>query len=140
MNTQAPKFAHMPFLFAGITAVVFSSLAATLLHGMEWPPESFGAEDATYARSLSPAVPAPTPVAPAVAEAQVKARCDQCGVIETVRATAATADSSADTSAGYEVTVRMRDGSTRMLLAASQATWRHGERIIVIDGGNANAR
>jgi len=137
----------MALLLAGIAVFVISSLAVTLLHGIEWSPRSFEPEAASYAPSVSPAVAAPTPAvaaltsgAPAAGEALLKGRCDQCGVVETVRATAATADSSADTSAGYEVTVRMRNGSTRMLLAASRATWRHGERIIVIDGGNTDAR
>jgi outer membrane lipoprotein SlyB len=34
----------------------------------------------------------------------------------------------------YEVIVRLRDGSTRAFTAANSASWRAGERVMIIEG------
>lgn len=47
-------------------------------------------------------------------------RCAHCGWIESKR--------------GTEYTVRMTDGSTRVFEEALPASWRLGERLVVIDG------
>jgi hypothetical protein len=40
----------------------------------------------------------------------------------------------------YEITVRLADGSRRVIDHASPANWRPGERVIVIDGANPSDR
>jgi outer membrane lipoprotein SlyB len=40
----------------------------------------------------------------------------------------------------YEFTVRLADGSSRVLNDASPARWRSGERVILIDGANRSNR
>jgi hypothetical protein len=45
------------------------------------------------------------------------------------------------TSAGrYEITIRLADRSNRVINRASPASWRPGERVIVIDGANPSNR
>jgi hypothetical protein len=79
-------------------------------------------------------------------------RCDECGVVTTTRLierpnapggsdiTGSVARNGHDKKAKvppgrYEVTVRMRDGSSRVLFVdAGSAHWRQGERIILIEG------
>ena len=66
----------------------------------------------------------------------MKARCDECGVIESTREVAAVGKSPAI----YEITVRLGDGLTHVLSDASQANWRPGERIKLIGGENQSGR
>ena len=85
----------------------------------------------------------PTPAAAAIAEpaddsAPVARNCPQCGV---VTATRAIGQSGSDAAAGNrasgsrrEITVRMNDGSQRTLIHTTTATWRTGERLILIEG------
>jgi outer membrane lipoprotein SlyB len=34
----------------------------------------------------------------------------------------------------YEITIRLRDGSMRVITDANPARWRHGERVTIIAG------
>ena len=40
----------------------------------------------------------------------------------------------------YEITVRLADGSSRVIIDAKPASWRPGERVIVIDGADPSNR
>lgn len=84
-------------------------------------------------------------------EVPVILKCAECGVVESVRAvpTVGNAGSmmAADydkalgkSTASYQVTVRMRDGSRRVFVDANTANWRPGERMTIIEGpiGAAN--
>lgn len=59
-----------------------------------------------------------------------KSTCHTCGVVETIR----TLNATASTPAGYEFTVRLRDGTTRVSNDASAGKWRVGESIMLIGG------
>ncbi len=84
-------------------------------------------------------------------EAPVAASCEQCGVVTSIReirpadgASDARAkpglirvsyqEAAAEHTRRYEVTVRMRDGSSHAFLHAPPANWRAGERLILIGG------
>jgi hypothetical protein len=74
-----------------------------------------------------------TAAAPTGAKANRRARCETCGVIQTIRRVDAT-DGHAPT---YEITIRLRDGSTRTNSNATPGNWRAGDRIMLINGGHA---
>lgn len=63
----------------------------------------------------------------------VAGRCSHCGRIE--RARKLRPDAAAPLSLpGYEYTVRMADGSSKVFREQSPSRWRVGERLIYIDG------
>lgn len=59
-----------------------------------------------------------------------KSGCQTCGFVEIIRKL----DATGSTPAGYEFTVRLRDGSTRVSKDASAAKWRVGAPIMLIGG------
>ena len=65
--------------------------------------------------------------------AHAKSLCDECGVVESIRPFPA----SADAPASDEITVRMRDGTTRANRVPSSSNWRRGQQIIVIGGSDS---
>lgn len=106
----------MPLLIAALAAVL---LGAAALVGMAslvvWPP--------------APGVSAaPRPAVPAVARA--KKKCPECGFVQSVRRI----EARGATPETYEITVRLRDGSTHVHTDATPANWRRGERIVFIAG------
>lgn len=56
------------------------------------------------------------------------------GVVETIRRI----EHGGLTPASFEFTVRMRDGSARISTAASAASWRSGDPILLIGGASAS--
>jgi hypothetical protein len=80
-------------------------------------------------------VPAARAVAatPLAAKVHKHPHCDACGVIQAIRRVDA-ADGHAPT---YEITIRLRDGSTRTNRNATPGNWRAGDRIMLINGGRA---
>ena len=113
------------------TVIVFSTVAMANVPITAWLD---GAPE--HAQRLVPAQePAPETAAP-VGERAVKARgrtrCAACGVVQTIRRV----DAAGVMPASYEFTVRLRDGSTRVIPDASQAIWRAGDSIMLIGGAN----
>lgn len=129
MITQMSKFSTVSILIAGLAAVLFSSVALTIVPATTWRA---GPLPGTPAAAVPAYAGAAAPLADSQAdagEARAKDRCRECGVVESMRALA-----SMEASAGHEITVRLLDGSTRVLSDAGFASWRLGERIIVIGG------
>ena len=90
---------------------------------------------------------------PAQAESRVRVKCDECGIVESLReikpageashpvasgrgVKLALNDAAATSNKRYEVTVRMRDGASRVFEESSPANWRPGERVTFIDGAS----
>ncbi|OGA35269.1 MAG: hypothetical protein A3F75_01780 [Betaproteobacteria bacterium RIFCSPLOWO2_12_FULL_64_23] len=144
MNTLVNKFPHLPLLVGGIAAILVSGIAIASLaisgQGFQGVPVPGEALDAAAA----PAIAAP--------DTRVR-RCAECGVIESMREIKAPQektgiDASGGIAAGsrgvigatplriYEITIRLRDGSMRVIQDAKPATWRRGEPVTVIAGVN----
>ncbi len=72
-------------------------------------------------------------------------RCDECGVIESMRAIE-TRDAKSVTrkrgagegapSRNYEITIRLQNGTMRVIRDANAAQWRHGEPVTIIAGAD----
>ena len=129
-------------LITGIAIVLFSTAGIARIMG--WGANSTDASGDGLAPDQMPAVETRS-------EARVFARCAECGVIVSMRkierhkedpgpgaagsGAAGNRDESRLTAAtNYEFTVRMADGSSRVIEAANAAAWRRGERLIVIAG------
>ena len=132
MNLQTPKPTQAPLLIAAVAAILFSTMAMAIAPITGWFHSSFEGVDGIVAQEKLPQTPAVSLSPSSAGEARVKARCDECGVIDSMRRVAA-----AGFSPGfYEITVRLGDGSIHVLSDASPANWRPGERIILIGGAN----
>jgi hypothetical protein len=68
-------------------------------------------------------------VLPAERRARRKPPCAECGLIESIGPS-----NPPGGSASREITVRLEDGSSRVIVDPDPATWRRGERVMVIDG------
>lgn len=68
-------------------------------------------------------------------KSRARARCDSCGVIETIRRF----ESTGKLPGGYELTVRLRDGSTRVSSDAGRGKWHIGDSIMFIGGAKPSA-
>lgn len=151
MNTRWNQPLHLPLLVGGITAILVSGIAIGSL--------AISAPDFNgVVASAEPAdaAPAPAKAARAAAIAAPRARpyrCAQCGVIESTRKVGVPDEKTGVNAPGrsaagnrgeveampvrnHEITVRLRDGSTRVFTDTNPARWRHGERVTVIAGVN----
>ncbi len=140
MSTQANRPPHLPLWVGGIAAILVSGIA---IASLAISAQGFDG----FAEPIEPAEPA---AAPAIATPRARAyRCAECGVIESMR-TIEAADGTTGVNApaaaaqrggiegarNYEITIRLQDGSMRVITDANPATWRHGERVNIIAGMN----
>ena len=124
-------------LFAGIASVLVSAIAIGSL--------------AISSQNLKAAVLAAAPPKAAAAPSVTANRtypCAECGRIESMREVAvaeeetgvdspsrmAAAGVKKNSAGNYEITVRMQNGSMRVLEDAYPARWRLGERVVIIAG------
>jgi hypothetical protein len=142
MNAQVKRFLHLPALAGGIAAILVSGIVIASL--------PFSGQESNGA--VAPAEAPEAVVAPAIPAAATRARrCAECGVIASVREIVAPDDKAAATTPGagaagkrgaieakpraiHEITIRMQDGSMRVITDAKPARWRHGEPVTIIAG------
>lgn len=74
------------------------------------------------------------PAAQEAAAPRARVRCNTCGVVEAIRRI----EHGGSTPASFEFTVRLRDGTIRTSTTASAASWRSGDRIMLIGGAAAS--
>jgi outer membrane lipoprotein SlyB len=130
-------------LITGIAVILFSTAGFARIVG--WGPNSAGASGDGLAPDQMPAVRT-------MSEARADARCAECGMFVSMREVESEEDTGAGAAGGattgsrdetrvkttrrYEITIRMADGSARVIGDANPARWRAGERLIVIGGAN----
>jgi len=136
-------------LFIAGTVVILVSTAG-FARVVGWGPHS--SDDSGDSLALDLSDPVQT-----MSEARANARCDECGIIVSMRAiegqdggfgpgatggvTAGNpGEAPVKSASSHEIVVRMADGSTRVIGAANPAQWRAGERLIVIGGVTPPAR
>lgn len=88
---------------------------------------------------------------PAQGDPRIRVKCAECGIVESAREIGQLGEGVDPGVAGgltrsgrneplgtstksYEVIVRLRDGSIRAFTAANSASWRAGERVMIIEG------
>jgi hypothetical protein len=144
MNTQANKPLHLPLLVGGIAAILVSGIA---IGSLAISAQGFNG-------IVAPAEPTEGAAAPAIAAPDARAyRCAECGMIESTREIDAPDEKTGVSASGriaagnrgaieakpvrnYEITIRLRDGSMRVITDANPARWRHGERVTIIAGAD----
>jgi len=134
----------LTLLISSAAIVLFSS--AGVAHMMGWGPSP-----------AANAGPAPVPadaVPPSPVRKHARRRCPECAVIVSLRkiesfdggpvtrtadgiAAGNPAGMPANTSRQYEITVRMSDGSLRVIEHTNSSNWREDERLIVIGAGGS---
>jgi hypothetical protein len=158
MKTQTGKSRSLPLLVVGIAVVLFSTAGIAAIMG--WLPASTDRSGGVLALDNLPmasaqpvAVTAQTMPEQVEGTVRTRARCAECGVIVSVReiegreevsdpeasetVTAGTPDDvGVKSTRSHEITVRLADGSNRVIHDTNPAGWRSGERVIFIDGAN----
>lgn len=105
--------------------VLQGMMAAALLCGL-LPVMAKSLYATEFAAPLNEAVLLPA----ADASSPLRARCPGCGVVESIRALAHVPG----VPAAWEFNVRLRDGSLRTSTTDGTASWRVGERILLVGG------
>jgi outer membrane lipoprotein SlyB len=173
METQASKFPPILLWSAGIAVILFCAAGIAAFTG--WMPTSMGGTG----DGVMPDKHSANTATPVARTAHARARCAECGVIESMReidvrgegtglgavggavvggvlghqvgsgrgndvATVLGAvggavagnqiEKSARSTKSYEITVRLEDGSSRVINEANPPTWRTGDKVKVING------
>lgn len=150
MNTQANKPLQLrpPLLIGGAVAILVSGIAIASLALSAQGFNGAVAPDEPPEAAAEPAIAAPEAVPGARAY-----MCTECGVIESTRRIDASDENSgagvsdrmaagnrgqieAKPLPNYEITIRLHNGSMRVITDAKPARWRYGERVIVIAGAD----
>jgi hypothetical protein len=133
--SPAPVRAQKRFWLA--TAGWFIACVASVTLAAASVPQTGWAANVVQPASVAHLLPAAaTPAAVAAVKAggrgRFNGRCQSCGVVELVRVlqVAGTAP------AGYELTVRLRDGSRRVSNHSASTGWRVGDQIMVLGGAS----
>ncbi len=133
MNSRVNKLLQVPLLLGSIAATVVGGIAIASLAIL-----AQGANDAPAPEEAPAAL-----VAPATAEPSIRNyRCADCGIIESMREIDAPGRIDTESRGGiearplrnYEITIRLQDGSMRVIRDPKPARWRHGESVTVIAG------
>lgn len=105
----------MPLLIATFATFLLSAVALLAVGAVGGLPDPAG-------------VAAPLPAVPAGVRA--KEKCPECGIVQSVRRIKARGN----TPETYEITLRLRDGSTHVHTESTPRNWRRGERVVFIAG------
>lgn len=153
MSAHASRFVHLPMPIVGVTAILTGAIAIAAV--MIWLDASSSVLDPVPA--LDNPVAAHTVPERASDGVRVRPKCPGCGVIVSMREVDPQSEASAQAAPdgalvsnpgevqsaparSHEITVRMADGSSRVINHASPASWRPGERVVVIDGTSPSSR
>jgi len=145
MKTQANRHPYLLPLIIGITVILFSAAGFARIVG--WMPNVSASFAQALASDRLPSVRAEPTAAIAhttAAGARANARCAECGVIQSIGVmdgqdddigSGTTASESGNRlTRSRRITIRMSDGSTRVIHDAHSTGWRLRERVIVIGG------
>jgi hypothetical protein len=133
MNTRPPNLALLQRLAGAVVVLMCGAAVLAFFPDATWfdfapvPDAAASAPDLTQADNTS--VTGPETVAPVASPERLRPKCPECGVVDSVRNVTAADDGSPR----FEITVRLRDGSTRVNRVSDPAQWRVGERITVIE-------
>lgn len=120
-NARWPRFLRVlvvpPLVVAGLALGAVAAIAASVI--ALWPENS-------------PEFVAPVAVPLLAEQVREPARCDGCGIIESITRLEDRAQV-----AVYAFTVRMRDGTARRSSEWPRGRWREGDHVILIGGPGA---
>lgn len=134
MKTHVHEVPYLRLLIEGIAAVLLVLFEIVVV--MAWVP-------ASTEESVDKLLTLPTKTV----GSRVRVKCAECGVVVSTREIEQLGRSGEVLRGGqneisgkhpkrHEVTIRMKDGSSRVFLDAHPVNWRPGERIIFIQGAS----
>jgi hypothetical protein len=139
----------VPLMIAGVAVIFFSTAGIAAIKG--WRSAADGVGKSGVSQD-SAEVRAPTAQSQLRTKARRLGRCAECGLVVSmgevnskdvntadVSKRANRGEQSSNMATKHETVVRMTDGSSRVINGMSPASWRVGERVIVI-AGTAPAR
>jgi hypothetical protein len=137
------KVAYVLLAVAGAAVVLFSTAAIARI--MDWLPSPSSASDDSGAGDNFPGVN------PDAGRGPGKLKCAECGAIVSIRQidsdrtdvgvhAGRSANNAVRSANYYEITIRLRDGSKRVIAETNPAVWRVGERVSVIDSKTVVSR
>lgn len=156
MKTQANEARYLPLLIGGVAVILLGTCAIAAV--VAWMPTSTDMAGVVFVLDKLRAPPAgpvgaqaQIPPARAEGDARVRVKCAECGVVESTREIEQRGEGVDPATAGgvtrggrteipgkstksYEVTVRMKDGSSRVFMDTNPVNWRPRERVIIIEG------
>ena len=123
VNTQREKSLHPSLLLGGIAAILLCGIATStlMLHSSEADTIATAAEE--QKENLNSGI-------------HSGRSCPECGVIQSAREieVPGAAAGTLTPPRGYEITVRLQDGSTQVITDPNPARWKSGERVSIIAG------
>lgn len=144
MKTPTNEARYLPLLIGGVAIILLSTAGIAAV--MSWMPGAADEENVVFALDripTSPATPvaaqAQTPSARAEGDAHLTVKCAECGVIASSREIEPFVVArvvAGKTTRSHEVTVHMKNGSSRVFMDATTANWRPGERVTFIEGAS----
>jgi hypothetical protein len=149
VGAPSGRVPHLMLMIAGVV-IVLSSTAA-LARMMEWFPAPAAGSDEIRALDESSLAITPGSLPRVAGHRRGKSSCIGCGAIVSIREARSNgaagskpagpfAEIAAQPAKSYEFTIRLRDGSMRVISDANPAAWRVGERVNVIDSVTLSSR
>lgn len=140
MKTQANKSPYLQLSIVGIAVILFST--AGFAHIAGWIPTSTDDSGGTPAlHGLSVAKGKCAECGVIVSMREIEVRNEDTGPCATGEAVACNQDETrVKSTKSHEITVRLANGSSRVINDANSARWRSGERVVVIGGANPSNR
>ena len=133
MNTRSPYFALLPQLAGGVAALLCGTAVLAFFPYATWfdfePVRGNAASVPDLTQAHKPGDADPETAAPVALPERTRPKCPECGVVDSVRNVTAENDGVPR----FEITVRLRDGSTRVNRVSDPTQWRVGERITFIE-------
>ena len=148
MKIESNKSSFLLAAIVGIVVIVLVITGLARLMGSHSNP--LGGIGTIKVVSAASAEPVETDLPQVPDNVRGKRRCPECGVIMSMRGIGPDAGSEPAQDAlaavdsvtrglsaeRFEFVVRLQDGSRRVIIGADSASWRLGERVIVIDGAS----
>jgi hypothetical protein len=150
VQTQAEKSPSLlPWIMTATVMLLTTAGFAALVAGTPFlTGASRDSLSVSPVESAEPVTAIDAATLPVRALARLKAGCEECGVIESIRETqghdkavlvasakvAENQNRASMRSGSREITVRLEDGSSRVIVDSNPGTLRLGERVKVIDG------
>lgn len=159
MRTQPHKSRYLPLLIPAIAVILFSTAGIAAIKGWRPAPVDASGNMITPHNSAARADALKAHAAQKQAEAKARANgtCAECGFVVSIGEISGHDDDfgmgtigsllardrdekSLHSAKGYEIIVRMADGSIRAITHEHPANWRPGTRVIIFDGATPSRR
>ena len=129
IKLKTPNSRKMPLVIGAVAAILFSAAAMSFMPVQGWLQGSSERPDMVVTQEPLREASVEQPAASAPADrVRSRTKCDECGIIESMQRVTRSGISTAT----YEITIRLSDGSRQIVSDTNPARWRPGERNTLI--------